>query len=192
MKNDLGWRVLWKMLYGQRCRLIGSLLFTVLATAAELLPYWIVFQAIEVLFRAPDPIVAQLYSLAGWLLVVLIAKSLLYAIAYYFSHQAAFRILTDTRKKLVSLLGYAPLQWLQQRASGKLKHTLLQDVEHIENFVAHHTVEVLSAAIGPILVTVFLFWVDWHLALAALVIAPYSCVVVSFIYVWLIKRISRI
>ncbi len=73
---------------------------------------------------------------------------------------------------MVSLLAYAPLQWLQQRPSGKLKHTLLQDVEHIENFVAHHTVEVLSAVIGPILVTVFLFWIDWHLALAALVIAP--------------------
>lgn len=172
MKNDLGWRVLWEMLYEQRCRLICSLLFTVLATAAELLPYWIIFQAIDLLFRSPESIDIQLYSLAGWLLIVLLAKSLLYAIAYYFSHQAAFHILTDTRKKLVSLLAYAPLQWLQQRASGKLKHTLLQDVEHIENFVAHHTVEVLSAVIGPILVTVFLFCIDWHLALAALVIAP--------------------
>ena len=45
-------------------------------------------------------------------------------------------------------------------------------MDNIENFIGHHTVEVLAAAIGPIVVTLFLFWIDWHLALAALVIAP--------------------
>lgn len=124
MNSDLGWRLLGEMLWIQRCRLMGALLFTILATIAELLPYWIVFQAIDILFRTPENITAQLYPLASWLLISLLAKSFLYAIAYFLSHQAAYSILTDTRQKLVTLLAHAPLQWLQQRTSGKILHKL--------------------------------------------------------------------
>jgi sulfate-transporting ATPase/ATP-binding cassette subfamily B protein len=172
MKNGGGWHLLGQMLWGQRIRMAGVLFFTVLAAAAELLPYWLIFQAIEILLSAPDQITQQFYALLNWLILALLAKYILYAVAYFLSHQAAFSILTDTRHKLVAKLAHAPLEWLQQRTSGKLKHTMLQDVDNIENFIAHHTVEVLSAAVGPVLVAFFLFWVNWQLALAALLIAP--------------------
>jgi ATP-binding cassette subfamily B protein IrtA len=172
MKNDRSWRLLGQMLWGQRIRMAGSLFFTVFAAAAELFPYWIVFQAIEILLGTPEQITQQLYALLNWLMFALLAKYILYAIAYFLSHQAAYNILTDTRHQLVAKLAHAPLEWLQLRTSGKLKHTMLQDVENIENFIAHHTVEVLSAAVSPVLVTLFLFWVNWQLALAALLIAP--------------------
>ena len=172
MKIDRGWHLLGQMLCKERVFMLGSLLFTVLAAIVELLPYWIVFKVIELLLNMPENSVEQLYSFAGWLAAALIIKSILYGIAYFLSHQAAYRILTFTRQKLIAKLAYAPLEWLQQRTSGELKHTLLQDVDNIENFIAHHTVEVLAAAVGPIVVTLFLFWIDWHLALAALVIAP--------------------
>ena len=172
MERERGWHLLGQMVWEQRIPMAGSLFFTVLATAAELLPYWIIFQAIEILLSTSQQITQQLYALLSWLMLALLAKYTLYAVAYFLSHQAAYNILTDTRHKLVAKLAHAPLEWLQQRTTGKLKHTVLQDVENIENFIAHHTVEVLSAAVNPVLVTLFLFWINWQLALAALLISP--------------------
>ena len=113
MDNDRGWHLLGQMLWKERVLMGGSLLFTVLAAIVELLPYWIVFKVIELLLNMPENSVEQLYSFAGWLAATLIIKSILYGIAYFLSHQAAYRILTLTRQKLIAKLAYAPLEWLQ-------------------------------------------------------------------------------
>ncbi|MFT6778999.1 MAG: ATP-binding cassette subfamily B protein IrtA [Paraglaciecola sp.] len=172
MTSDLGWRMLGKMLRQQKERMLGSFVFTVLGAITELIPFGILYLAIDMILNNVSVIETEFPILAGWMILSLFIKALFYAIAYYLSHEAAFNILTETRRQLVAKLANAPLEWLQQNPAGKIKHTILQDVENIENFIAHHTVEVLASAVGPIVVTIFLFWIDWRLAMAALLIAP--------------------
>lgn len=163
------------MCWQQRSALGCSLLFACAAVLAELLPYWLLLQAVTLLLdpsATPAAQSAGLVQLALWLALTLVAKMLLSTLAYYFSHKAAYDLLASTRLRLISQLSTAPVAWLHHRHSAQLKQSLLQDVEKIEAFVAHHTVEVFSALLSPLLVFVLLCWFDWRLAVAALAAAP--------------------
>lgn len=63
----------------------------------------------------------------------------------------------------------------------------MQDVERIESFVAHHLIEGLAALLGPLIITVFLCWIDWRLALAALICAPLALLTSA----WAMRGMSR-
>ncbi len=177
-KKKSDWLALWKMIRNQRVLLSYSLLFTLCAALMELLPFWLIFHAMEAVLNYYRGLVASsdlaevLYQAALLMAGALVVKTLVYGGAYALSHQAAFSILTQTRRLLVTRLAWAPMHWLQGYHSGQLKLAVLQDVERVENFVAHHTVEVSVSVIGPLVVTGYLMWVDWRLALAALLVVP--------------------
>lgn len=163
------------MCWQQHSNLACSLFFACAAVLAELLPYWFLLQAVTVLLEPMAVSAAQsaeLVRLAQWLALALIAKMLLSTLAYYFSHKAAYGLLASTRLTLIRQLSTAPMNWLHNQHSAELKQSLLQDVEKIEAFMAHHTVEVFSALLSPLLVFIFICWFDWRLAMAALAAAP--------------------
>ncbi|OZS45969.1 ABC transporter ATP-binding protein [Photobacterium sanguinicancri] len=178
VEDDTGWLTLWRLVKVQQGYLSASMIFACFAALLEVLPFWLIFHAMEAVLgyyqydiSAPE-LAASLYHSALWMMVALVAKTVVYALAYGLSHKAAFGILTHTRRLLVTRLAWAPVHWLQKYHSGQLKLAVLQDVERVENFVAHHTVEVSVSAIGPVVVTGYLVWVDWRLALASLLVAP--------------------
>ncbi|WP_425254139.1 ABC transporter ATP-binding protein [Janthinobacterium sp. NFX145] len=161
------------LLRGERRRLSAALLLTVAGAAFELLPYWILYRAIDLVMAMATPVPgAELYRLAGAMAGALLGKYLCYSSAYYLSHRAAYQVLSSVRQQLVWRLSWAPLLWLQQHGSGELKQTVLQDVEQLESFIAHHSVEILAALVTPVFVALALFWTDWRLALAALATVP--------------------
>lgn len=166
------WRFLLAMLLSQRWRMLAALALTLLGVAAELAPFWLLYQVIDALLSPSWPTADWLLMQAGWLALVMLAKYVAYALAYFFSHHAAYAILEHARRMLLNTLAWASLPWLQQQHSGQLKQAMLQDIERIESFIAHHTVEGIAALAGPLCVAGFLFWLDWRLALAALACAP--------------------
>ncbi len=170
--NNKSWKMLWRLTSEHRFKIFIALLLTAVAAICEMIPYWVIFQAINAILQSPIDPAARFYELSIWLAIALLLKTGLYAVAYALSHKAAYSILLDTRKTLVTHLAWAPLSWLQSRHSGQLKQSVLQDVENVENVIAHHTVEVFAALFGPLVVTSYLFWIDWRLALAALITAP--------------------
>lgn len=189
--NGHGWHTLVDLLIPQRTRLLIAIAMTLLAVTCELLPYWILFQAVDVLLSLflqsasfSDPAVETQYNvllqLAGSMALALLLKTVFYSIAYFLSHQSAFSVLAETRKTLVSQLAQAPLPWIEQHSSGQLKQAVLQDVEQLETLISHHTVEVIAALTSPLLITLFLLWIDWRLALAALACAPLAVMAALF------------
>ncbi|OEF63293.1 ABC transporter permease [Enterovibrio norvegicus] len=184
------WPVLWRLLKTQRCKLTAAVGISLFAAALELAPYWLLFEAVmlvqaylqhEMMDPSSSALIADgFYHLALGMAAVLVAKTLAYGLAYTLSHQSAFLILADTRRLLASRLAWAPLTWFQGYQTGQLKQAVMQDVEKMENFFSHHTVEVSVAVFGPLLVTGYLFWIDWRLALAALIAAP-AAILSSFV-----------
>ncbi|GAB7541634.1 ABC transporter ATP-binding protein [Cupriavidus sp. 8B] len=157
----------------EKKRLLAALPLTVAAAVLELLPYWILYRAIALTLLADDaPAASALYQLAAWLALALLGKYLCYTAAYALSHQAAYQLLAYLRQQLARRLSWLPLRDLQSFRSGELKRILLQDVEQLESFIAHHTVELLAALVTPLCVALLLFWTDWRLALAALATVP--------------------
>lgn len=166
-------QLLRRLLRGQYRRLALAIVLAVAAAIAELWPYWLLGTAAGVAVTSPGA-GAELFQLAGWLALALLCKYLLYSAAYYCSHVSAFQVLLDTRRQLVRQLAGAPLRWLNQTGSGELKRLVLQDVDRLEQFIAHHTVELAAALASPLLVAALLLAIDWRLALAALATVPFA------------------
>lgn len=166
-------QLLRRLLRGQYRRLALAIALAVAAAIAELWPYWLLGTAAGVAVTSPGA-GAELFQLAGWLALALLCKYLLYSAAYYCSHVSAFQVLLDTRRQLVRQLAGAPLRWLNQTGSGELKRLVLQDVDRLEQFIAHHTVELAAALASPLLVAALLLAIDWRLALAALATVPFA------------------
>lgn len=163
--------ILLALLAPERLRLSLALGLALAAAAAELLPYALLSQSVGTVL-AGSAAAGFLVTTAGLVGGALLLKHLLYSIAYYLSHVAAFRLLAGIRRTLVHRLAVAPPGWLERQGSGRLRTAVMQDVERLEQFIAHHTVECLAALVSPILVAVALAWIDARLALAALVTVP--------------------
>ncbi|MGA9705005.1 ABC transporter ATP-binding protein [Pseudomonas sp.] len=160
------------LLRGQGRRLGLAVAMAVLAAAVELLPFFLLAHGVNRVVQGGPRLGGDLMQLAGWVALALLSKYLLYTLAYYLSHVAAYRVLLTTRRALVRHLSWAPLPWLSRWSSGELKQRVIQDVERMEQFIAHHSVECVAAVLSPIWVLIALCFVDWRLALCALLPVP--------------------
>lgn len=171
-QNGLSVRVLLvSLLSPEKVRLGLAVALAPLAALADLLPYAILSYSVGAVLSGqgrPDDLVLM----AGLVGAALVLKYLFYSLAYYFSHVAAFRLLADIRQTLVRRLAAAPMSWLYRNSSGHLKKIVVQDVERLEQFIAHHTVECLAAISSPLFVALVLAWIDWRLAAAAVLTVP--------------------
>jgi ATP-binding cassette subfamily B protein len=102
----------------------------------------------------------------------LIVRYLLVSLTTVFAHIAAFRILHQLRMELAQKLSGVPLSFFSHRTSGEIKKTMMDDVNQIEAYVAHHFPDGIAAFVIPILTTILLILVDWRMALASIAMAP--------------------
>lgn len=182
------WRVLLGLLRDERGALLAAAALTAVAALFELLPYWLLHQAIVLVLSGTHA--DGLLRLAGWMAAALVTKYAMYSLAYYLSHRAAHQVLANLRRDLARRLTWAPLTWLQNYSSGELKKIVMQDVERLEQFIAHHCVEFMAALVGPLFVALFLLWLDWRLALAALAVLPLAALAQALFMRGMDKRIG--
>lgn len=149
----------------------GAALSSTLAAALALVPFFVVARMATAIYATP-PDLASVRSLALVAAGALVTRYVFVAGANMLAHVAAFRVLHDLRLRLAKKLGAVPLSFFSRHGAGELKKTLLDDVNSIEGFVAHHFPDAVAAFIVPISTAIALAWVDWRMALASLVMAP--------------------
>ena len=98
---------------------------------------------------------------------------LLYALllnaSTWVSHCAAYKTLQDIRLCLVDVMVKLPLGFFERKGSGRLKTLLVDHVEGIEKTLAHMLPELTANLIAPLFMLVWMFIIDWRLALTALI-----------------------
>lgn len=109
----------------------------------------------------------SLLALGGYFL-----KTILYNLALAQSHKGTFRILRDIRQKVMEKLPKLPLGSVMEISSGKLKQVIVDQVESMETTLAHLLPEMTSNILAPILVIIYMFILDWRMALLSLVSIP--------------------
>lgn len=161
--------------------LIASVILAVLATAVQFVPTIIVYRILTELSDHASNIKQLdrklLYDL-GFISLGSIALfgALLYA-SSMLSHIAAFNILYEIRVKIAEKLTRISMGFFNQKSSGEIKKVMSEDVERIELFVAHHIPDIVSAFLFPIIMLGYLFFIDWQLAIAAIVPLPLAILV---------------
>ncbi|MTJ79453.1 MAG: ABC transporter ATP-binding protein [Telmatospirillum sp.] len=188
-RAEAAWSTLTMLLRGHRWLLGVAMLLTIIAAALELIPYALLCRSMTLLMERATG--ADFRRLLGWMALALLGKYVLYSLAYYFSHREAYHILMQVRQMLVRRLVWAPLPWLQRQGAGALKTLVMQDVERLEQFIAHHLVEMTAAVIAPVLVAIVLLWIDWRLAAAAMVTLPLAVLFQSIAMRGMDRRIAE-
>jgi ATP-binding cassette subfamily B protein IrtA len=163
----------------QRVLLAGAAACAVLAAGLALVPYLCVAWMAAAIYATP-PDLAHVQELALVAIGAVVVRHALLAAATVLAHVAAFRVLHDLRVRLARKLGDVPLAFFQTRTTGALKRTMMDDVNQIEAFVAHHFPDGIAAIAAPIAIAVALAVVDWRMAFAAIVMAPFAVAAMAF------------
>ena len=146
------------------------------SAACMLVPYWAVYRILtELLANAGDTggIDAGLLVKWGWIAFLgLVGGLILLYAALMASHVAAFRILYGLRVRLSEHIGRLPLGYLNGTSTGAIKKTMEQNIEKIENFIAHTIPDMVNVVATVVLMFAIFFSLDgWRAAVGLAVIA---------------------
>lgn len=164
-------------------RLLAACALSVVAAAAHIVPFFTIYALVRELLQCyaastqVDP--GRLSEYAGWTL----AAALVYGLCAFFSsslaHTAAYDIIYALRLQLMEKLTRVPSGYFTQTTQGAIKKILSDDTEQLEVFIAHHICDIVAAVATPLLTLIYLFVMDWRLALVTLVPIFISLVLLS-------------
>lgn len=150
------------------------------SAACMLVPYWAVYRILtELLENAGDTggIDAGLLVKWGWIAFLgLVGGLILLYAALMASHVAAFRILYGLRVRLSEHIGRLPLGYLNGTSTGAIKKTMEQNIEKIENFIAHTIPDMVNAVATVVLMFAIFFSLDGWLAAVGLAVIAVSVI----------------
>ncbi|MBQ7775894.1 MAG: ABC transporter ATP-binding protein [Lachnospiraceae bacterium] len=104
----------------------------------------------------------------GVLLVLWLGRVVFHGISTSLSHKATFEVLGNIRKRICEKLSRLPLGYVLDTPSGSIKNVIVERVDSIETTMAHVVPEFTSNLLGTVAVVVYLFMIDWRMALASL------------------------
>lgn len=102
----------------------------------------------------------------------LIGSVIFHEISTLISHNLAFRIIEDERKKLVRKINRLSMGEIEKRSSGEWTQFMVETLNKIEQPIAHVIPEVIANLIIPIALVVIIFIMDWRIGIANLVTLP--------------------
>lgn len=149
-----------------------SALLSSLAAIASFIPYIAVYFMIrEILNVFPNLVQLDMGRIMnyGWLaLAGIIANILLYFLAIFSSHIAAFGTLYDLKVLFADHITKIPLGYHLTIGSGRLRKIMDENIESVEGFIAHQFPDFVASITAPIVMVIILFVVDWRFGLASL------------------------
>jgi ATP-binding cassette subfamily B protein len=118
-----------------------------------------------------------------WAIVVVAVAALVVSFGSAFlsgmvSHFADAELQRSLRTRIIGHLQRLPLGWFDRRSSGSVRKLVENDVVALHQLVAHSIQDVLTAVTVPAISLVYLFVVDWRMALAA--VAPLLLVLLVY------------
>jgi ABC-type multidrug transport system fused ATPase/permease subunit len=154
--------------YGRRTLIAVAALLASIATA--LAPPFLAKIAIDDGIRGRD------LELLGWVVAAFLAAGTLNLIANvaqtYFTAWVGERVLTDLRQGLFSHLQRLSLGFYERNRAGAVISRLTNDVEALDRLVTEGVTSLFQNTLMLFGSAVILFFLDWRLALAILVVFP--------------------
>ncbi len=94
-------------------------------------------------------------------------------------HRVDANFARSLRSRLLTKLSKLPLGWFTERGSGSIKQLVQDDTLALHYLITHAIPDAVAAVVAPLAVLIYLFVVDWRLALALLVPVLFSLVLMS-------------
>lgn len=146
----------------------ASIFYALLGVAMGLITYIILAGAVAALIEGSKDL--HFYTkAAGSILLCFILKEICASISTSISHRATFSALKDIRKDIADKMFKMPLGDILNISSGKLKNILVEQVDSMETTLAHLVPEMTANIVGPLILLVYMFLLDWRLGALSLV-----------------------
>jgi len=153
--------------------MIAAMALSALASVAGFIPYIAIWLIVTELLGAwPQLAALDAGRVAGygWLAFGgIVGNILLYFGALVCSHLAAFGTLYQLKVNFASHLAKIPLGFHVLVGSGKLRKITDENIEKVEEFIAHQLPDITAAFVAPVVMIAILLAVDWRFGLAAMV-----------------------
>lgn len=163
-------KVLLNLVKSKKIHLIFSMLLSALASLLAIVPYIFIYYIIDVFIKKGlSTSFNEIIYYVSWAAAALVLRYVLLISAFVFSHIAAFDLLYEIRLKLLKHLGKLSMGYWSKSNSGKTRKIIHEDVELLENFIAHQLPDAVNALILPIATIAYLFFEHWALALVTLI-----------------------
>ena len=155
----------------KKSKYILSVILAIFGAVCQMLPYLVVAHMVQKLLagnRDFNGYVTDCLVMA----VMWFFQVLFHALSTGASHVATFAVLGNVRKRGMDKLAHMPLGDVQDRGSGELKNILVERIDSVETTLAHVIPEVSSNLFVVVAMLVYLFIIDWRMALASLITFP--------------------
>lgn len=147
-----------------KIKLIISAMFSIISTTLSAIPYLLVYSIILELFNR-EISYNKIQSLVFIAILFIILGVIARILSGVFSHISAFNILYKIRIDLIEHMSKLNMGFFKKNMTGKLKKIINEDVEKLENFIAHQIPDLSSAFATPLIFLGIMFYFNWQLSL---------------------------
>lgn len=170
--------VLWGWSKPYHGKFIGSVILAVLGVACQMVPYFCVAHIVTMMLSGEQNfsryVTAGIIALCGYF-----GKVLFSCLSTTISHTATYYTLRDLRENITAKLARVPMGTILDTPSGQYKTTIVDRVEGMESTFAHLIPEMTANVLVPLVIAVYLFLLDWRMALLSLVTLVVGLAVMS-------------
>ena len=145
-----------------------SIVISIISVIAGLASYAFAGIIAGLLF-SPDTVWADVILLTIFAIGCKLLNGALLNLSTWISHKAAYFTLRDIRNGISDKLLKLPVGYFEELGSGRLKTMLVDHIENMEKTLAHLLPEMTADILGPAALMVWMFFIDWRVALCALI-----------------------
>ncbi len=175
---------------GEKKKLFLAVILSVISSILAFAPFLIIYKMIMILFEG-NVIYKEVLNLAVLAAIIIIVRIIFFIASGAFSHVAAFNILYYIRMKIIKHMGNLNLGFFTNKTSGELKKVINEDIEKMENFLAHHIPDISSAAVAPFIMFIYLLYLNYKMALVLLIPVVIGGVIQSIMFKNFEKRMEH-
>ena len=153
---------------GVRHLIISALFFVVYALCGTAIMLTVLFLIDRHISGESVSLVSAVWILGG----LLVLKTLSNAVADMSKHFAGFDLVERIREKIILKLKMFSLGFYTNERLGEISTVIHKDVDNMEMVVGHLWTRMSADFIVALILGIGLFYVDWHMGLAMIVILP--------------------
>lgn len=152
-----------RLLAPLKSSLIVSGVLQAVITVLQLAPFVLLVELARLLLTGAEA--ARLWSLGIAAVILLGAGTTLAAAMTLWLHRVDATFSRELRGRLLTKMARLPLGWFTTRGSASVKQLVQDDTLALHYLVTHAIPDAVAAVVAPVAVLVYLFAVDWRIAL---------------------------
>lgn len=152
-------------------QIILSILIAIIGVVCSVLPYFAVANIVTEIANGSTGVMVFSKQITI-ILLGLVGSVVFHTLSTLISHNLAFCVIEDSRKKLARKFSKLPMGTIEKKGSGEWTQFMVETLNKMEQPIAHVIPEVIANIIIPIVLLISIFVMDWRIGLANLITLP--------------------